>query len=125
MILLIGSIFAANAFAADTQVRDPRRKLVLLLADAHADTGNAALPAFAAQYLAREFRVATVNGSMANDNHSFDRIEEIVDADVLLVSVARRAPPKAQLEVIRRHVAAGKAVVGIRTANHAFAVSKG
>jgi len=55
--------------------------------------------------------------------HAFEKqIEEVADADVLLVSVRRHTPPAAQLEIIRRHVAAGKPVVGIRTASHAFAL---
>lgn len=124
-VLLVGALFVSCALAADARRPDVRPKLVLLLADGHADTGNTALPGFAAQYLEREFRVVTVNGSMSNDDHSFDHAEEIANADVLLVSVTRRAPPKAQLELIRRHVRAGKAVVGIRTASHSFAISKG
>jgi type 1 glutamine amidotransferase len=43
---------------------------------------------------------------------------------VLLVSVRRRTPPRSQLEAIRRFIAAGKPVVGIRTASHAFALGR-
>ena len=64
--------------------------------------------------------MTTVTGSLAPGQTAFDGLEEIADADILLVSVRRRTPPKEQLEAIRRHVAAGKPVVGIRTASHAF-----
>ena len=42
-------------------------------------------------------------------------------ADLVLVSVRRRTPPKEELDALRAHVAAGKPLVGIRTASHAFA----
>jgi type 1 glutamine amidotransferase len=66
-----------------------------------------------------------VIGSMAPGENAFDRIEEIADADVMLVSVVRRAPPKAQLDAIRRYIMKGRPIVGIRTAGHAFALSPG
>jgi type 1 glutamine amidotransferase len=44
------------------------------------------------------------------------------DADLLFVSVRRRTPPKEQLDAVRAHLAAGKPLVGIRTACHAFAL---
>lgn len=47
--------------------------------------------------------------------------EAMAEADLLIVFI-RRATPKAEdLELIRRHLAAGKPLVGVRTANHAFA----
>src|SRR5262249_55307072 len=44
-------------------------------------------------------------------------------ADVAFVSVRRRLPTAPQLASIRKLVSSGKAVVGIRTASHAFAPS--
>jgi type 1 glutamine amidotransferase len=79
------------------------------------------LPVFAARHLEKDFRVVIVTGAGSTSDHSFERMAEIVSADVLLVSVRRRTPPKAELDLVRRHVAAGRPVVGIRTASHAFA----
>jgi nicotinamidase-related amidase/type 1 glutamine amidotransferase len=42
------------------------------------------------------------------------------NADLLLVSMRRRSMPAAELQAIRKFIAAGKPVVGIRTASHAF-----
>jgi glutathione peroxidase len=58
----------------------------------------------------------------ANDNkNSFPKlIESLKTADLLLVSVRRRALPAEQLKAIKAYVASGKPVVGIRTASHAF-----
>ena len=107
-----------SSFAADS-----RPKLVMLIAEHEYETIKT-LPEFAAEHL-KDFRVVTVSGSLAEGRNDFDGVGQIADADVLLVSVRRRTPPKAQLEAVRKHVAAGKPVVGIRTASHAFALRKG
>lgn len=49
-------------------------------------------------------------------------LEAIPSADILFVSARRRAPKKAQLEAIRRHLDSGKALLGIRTTSHAFSL---
>lgn len=102
----------------------PRPKLALLIAGQSYETDRT-LPAFAARFLAPQFEVAIADGAMANPEHRFSNFAAVADADVLLVSVWRRAPPEDQLNVIRRHVAAGRPVVGVATASHAFALRKG
>lgn len=47
-------------------------------------------------------------------------LEAMKTADLLIVFVRRATPPAEQLEAIRKHLAAGKPLIGIRTANHAF-----
>jgi type 1 glutamine amidotransferase len=64
-------------------------------------------------------RVSLIYGSETERN-DVPGIEAVRDADLLLVSVRRRPLKKEQLAVVREHVAAGKGVVGIRTASHAF-----
>jgi type 1 glutamine amidotransferase len=119
-IMIAAALFAAGTASA----ADGRKKLVMLIAEHEYETATS-LPAFATRHLAKDFRVVTVTGSLAPGENSFDGVKEIADADVLLVSVRRRTPPTAQLEVIRRHIAAGKPVVGIRTASHAFSLVRG
>jgi type 1 glutamine amidotransferase len=110
---------ACASFAADG-----RKKLVMLIAEHEYETATT-LPEFAAKHLAKDFNVVTVTGSLAPGENAFDDLSAIADADVLLISVRRRTPPKAQLDAIRRHIAAGKPVVGIRTASHAFSPVRG
>jgi type 1 glutamine amidotransferase len=119
LILAAAVLSACTAVAADS-----RKKLVMLIAEHEYETATT-LPQFAASHLAKDFRVVTVTGSLAPGENAFDGVNEIAGADVLLVSVRRRTPPKAQLEAIRRHITAGKPVVGIRTASHAFALGRG
>jgi type 1 glutamine amidotransferase len=116
---ILVALTTAVSFAADT-----RKKLVMLIAEHEYETATT-LPEFAAAHLAKDFRVVAVTGSTAPGENAFERIAEIADADVLLVSVRRRTPPKAQFEIIRRHIQAGKPLVGIRTASHAFSLGRG
>src|SRR6188508_2339288 len=78
--------------------RDTRPKLVMLISEPEYDTAKT-LPEFAANFL-KDFRVVTVSGTgpTPQEENSFDRIDELADADILFVSVRRRTPPKAQLD---------------------------
>jgi len=56
------------------------------------------------------------------DRNRLIGLDNLKDADLLLVSVRRRTLPKDQLDLIRRFVSSGKPVLGIRTASHAFSL---
>jgi type 1 glutamine amidotransferase len=78
------------------------------------------LPVFARQHLEpRGLRTTIVLGD-ANDGNRFPGLQALRTADLLFLSVRRRALPEEQLQWIREHFEAGKPLVGIRTANHAF-----
>jgi nicotinamidase-related amidase/type 1 glutamine amidotransferase len=84
------------------------------------------LPAFAAAHLGRDFRVSLVFGGEGEAGKNvLVGLGALDNADVMVVSMRRRALPKDQLAAIRRFVAAGKPVVGLRTASHAFALRGG
>lgn len=102
---------------------DKRPTVAFLVAEDEYKTEES-LPAFAAKYLGKEFRTSFIFSS-ESDKNNLPGIEAIDDADVLLVSVRRRVLPAAQLERIRKFVEAGKPVVGIRTASHAFSLRAG
>ncbi|MES2595860.1 MAG: ThuA domain-containing protein [Verrucomicrobiota bacterium] len=81
------------------------------------------LPAFAKSDVEPLGHKVTVIHADAADKNSFPGIvEALKDADLLLVSVRRRTPPTEQLDAVRAHLAAGKPLMGIRTASHAFAL---
>src|SRR3954467_11600436 len=90
-------LFIVNALglvAVDAKAApEPRKKIVMLISGQSYETERT-LPAFATQFLEDKFKVAVVSGAMTNPSQRFDHIEEISDADVLLVSVWRRSPPK-------------------------------
>lgn len=78
------------------------------------------LPAFAES----ELRPAGINTVFIHvsesDPNDFPDMQQLKSADLLVVSVRRRTPLKNQLDVVREHIDAGKPVIGIRTASHAF-----
>ena len=79
------------------------------------------LPDFAEKELkAQGLRVSFVNASPQEGSTVFTNYTVIKEADLLLVSVRRRTPPKAMMDLIRAHLTAGKGLVGIRTASHAW-----
>jgi type 1 glutamine amidotransferase len=108
----------AAALGVAAQPADARKTLVMLIAEPEYETAKT-LPVFAAACL-KDFHVVIVTGSKERGSTAFENLSAIARADVLFVSVHRRSPPRAQLEAIRRYVASGKPVVGIRTACHAF-----
>ena len=81
------------------------------------------LPQFAEGDLRpRGYRVTVINAD-PTDKHNFPGlVDALRTADLLVVSVRRRTPKTEQLDAVRGHLAAGKPLVGIRTASHAFAL---
>jgi type 1 glutamine amidotransferase/nicotinamidase-related amidase len=98
---------------------DKRPTVAVLMAEDEYVTERT-LPEFTRERLAKDMRISLIYGSETERN-DVPGIDAIRDADILLISVRRRTLKKEQLAVIRDHVAAGKGVVGIRTASHAFA----
>lgn len=106
---------------AFTFKQDRRPHLLMVMAEAEYET-NQSLPEFASKHLGKQFRVSTVFAD-DKDRNSIPGIEAIKDADVVLFSVRRRVLPKQAMQAIRDFVKAGKPVVGIRTASHAFSLN--
>jgi type 1 glutamine amidotransferase len=65
-------------------------------------------------------RVTLIQGNHERPTHFEGFVEAMKSADLLVVFVRRATPPKEQIEAIRAHLSAGKPLLGIRTANHAF-----
>ena len=65
-------------------------------------------------------RVDLLKGNQALPTDFPGLVETMPTADLLIVFVRRATLPKAQLDAIRKHLAAGKPLLGIRTANHGF-----
>jgi len=99
-------------------VDDKRPHVALIMAEDEYDTART-LSEFAAARLRKEFRVSLIYGSEPRRD-DIPGIDAAGSADVVVLSVRRLMLPKEQLAVIRDHVAAGKGLVGIRTASHAF-----
>ncbi|MCP4887423.1 MAG: ThuA domain-containing protein [Planctomycetaceae bacterium] len=116
VFFFLNAIFANTVlFAAENELPH----IVMLIAEREYATEES-LTAFAKERL-QEFRVTSVVAA-ANDRNSLVGTDAIESADLLIISVRRRTLPKDQLDRVRRYVAAGKPVIGIRTASHAFSL---
>lgn len=71
---------------------------------------------------AHGYRCTVIQGEGEPNAFHFPGLEAIDDADLLVVFFRRRALPSAQLDWVRSHLEAGRPLIGIRTANHAFSV---
>ncbi len=100
---------------------DRRPHVVIAMAEREYKT-NQTLPAWAISHLGKQYRVTLIHAN-EKDRHDLPGIEAALkNADLLLVSVRRRALPAKQLAAVQRFVKSGKPVLGIRTANHAFSL---
>lgn len=96
------------------------RKVAILIGDDEYKT-EITVPAFVKSDLEPLGFDVTIVHADSQDKNSFPGMADAIrKADVVLVSVRRRLPPKADLNALREHVAAGKPLVGIRTACHAW-----
>lgn len=103
---------------------DQRPHVVFVVGEDEYET-KTTLPRFADEELApRGIRSTFVHADSDDGNH-FPGLEALDSADLLFVSVRRRTPPTEQLDRIKKYVASGKPIVGIRTASHAFALRDG
>ncbi|MEO8494596.1 MAG: ThuA domain-containing protein, partial [Planctomycetota bacterium] len=97
---------------------DKRPHIAIVMAEDEYET-NRTLPKFAAEQLGKDFRVSLVYADEA-DGNQIPGLEVLQEADLALISVRRRTIQPERLKIVRDFVAAGKPVVGIRTASHAF-----
>ena len=99
---------------------DKRPRVVMLIGEDEYHTWET-LPDFAEKDLRwRGLDVRVVRQDPANKHRFPGLVDALRDADLLVVSVRRRALGTDELEAVRAHIAAGRPVVGIRTASHAF-----
>ncbi|MEO6788067.1 MAG: hypothetical protein ABI318_18230 [Chthoniobacteraceae bacterium] len=114
-LILLTFLLATVAFAAEPHV-------VFMIGEDEYHTWET-LPEFAAKDLrAAGYRTTVINASATDRNDFPGLVAALRDADLLFLSVRRRTPPKEQLDAVRAFLAAGKPLVGIRTACHAFAL---
>ena len=98
---------------------DDRPRAVFVIGEDEYKTEKT-LPAFAAKELEPLGIRCTFAIADPKTPHDFPGVVALDDADLLVLSVRRRAPRAAELAIIRKYLDAGKPIVGIRTACHAF-----
>jgi type 1 glutamine amidotransferase len=119
LIVLVAILVSVGLPAAKT-ARSPH--VVVMIGEDEYHTWET-LPEFADRDLRpRGYLVTIVNQDAADKNNFPGLVDALRTADLLVVSVRRRTPPTEQLDAVRAYLAAGKPLVGIRTACHAFAL---
>lgn len=122
---MIKSLIVAAALLSALQPKataPPSAHVVFMIGEDEYHTWET-LPEFAEHDLKKAGYRVTIVQADASDKNSFPGlVEALRTADLLFVSVRRRTPPTEQLDAVRAHLAAGKPLVGIRTACHAFAL---
>lgn len=102
---------------------DTRKTVLLAIAEREYHTWET-LPAWA-DTLAKEhdFRITEVYGWPKDDRNFIPAFgEHVRRADLVVLSVRRRALPEADLDAFRSYLEAGRPLVSLRTASHAFDV---
>ena len=99
--------------------QDKRPHIAMVIAEDEYAT-NQTLPNFALGNLG-DYRVSMIFGN-ENERNDIPGLERVSDADILLISVRRRALPARQMVALREWIDSGKPVIGIRTASHAFSL---
>ncbi len=113
----------ANPYNSDADdFSEPGRlhRVLILIAEPQYQTSST-LPEFANRFWNAEqgFETRILQGD-PGEHHIQGMEEGIRWADAVLISVRRQAFPAGAIEALKSHLDAGKPVIGIRTANHAF-----
>ena len=98
------------------------KRIVLAIAEPEYET-HITLPAFAAGALHSPFgfEIVEVGADPIMGNRLSGFVEALAEADLLILSIRRRALHPQEMAALKRYLAAGKPLIGIRTASHAFA----
>jgi len=120
---LLGIATASATALSDAAARSPGRIVFLVTAEPDNYAADRTIPRLADSLRAKRGHECTViQGRLPLEKLHFPGLEAVEKADLLVVFFRRGALATDQLGIIRRHLAAGKPLVGIRTANHAFSV---
>ena len=96
---------------------DDRPHVVFMVSDDHYDADKT-LPAFAQMLREKHgFHCTIAHGLGTGD---FCDIEDLAEADLMVLYIRRLAPTTRQMAIVRKYLASGKPLVGLRTASHAF-----
>ena len=98
--------------------RDTRPTVALVIAEEEYGS-HRTLPAFAHRHLGKAFHVVEHHVA-ADDPNSVPGLVELADADLLVLSARRRGLRPEEMAALKAFIAAGKPVIGIRTASHAW-----
>jgi len=103
---------------------DKRPNIVFVLAEQEYDSSET-LPAFANKYLEKDFRCTFLHAKADDGKGRNDvpGLEAMYDADLLVLSMRRRALPVVQMDHLERYIRSGKPIVCLRVSIVPFQVN--
>ncbi len=103
------------AAGMDPHAGDKRPHVVFVIAEREYKTSDT-LPAFAKRHLEKDFRCTFVHakGHDAANRNDVPGLEALYDADLLVLSMRRRALPVVQMDHLERYIRSGKPIVAFR-----------
>ncbi len=122
--LLLGPFLISCSQTSEIDSNYEGKKALFLLGEHEYGTPES-LPAFAKSQL-EPLGIASVMVAAKSDDrssdlcHTFEGIELLETADILILSTRRRFPKTDELAAIRTFIQSGKPVIAVRTASHAF-----
>lgn len=96
---------------------DDRSHIAFVIAEDEYDA-HIVLPTFAERHLATAGHFAF--NVLQSDEDEIHGIEQIRDADLVILYVRRRHLPEVQIRAIRNYLSEGKPLIALRTSSHAF-----
>jgi type 1 glutamine amidotransferase len=127
VVALVAVLCSASSAAWGRQVHaaaaSPKRIVFLVTAEPSNYGAEKTIPGFARRLHERHgHECIVIEGEGPLEGLRFPGLERLEQADLLVVFLRRSALSPEQFALIRGHLAAGKPLVGLRTANHAFSV---
>ena len=125
-ILLLFAAFAlclATSTVPAAEPQSPPTIVFLVSEDPSNYEATRTIPVFA-KMLTEKYgcKCQVITGQGDPNAFAFPGLETIKDAELLVIFFRRRALSPEQYALVRGHLKAGRPLVGIRTANHAFSV---
>jgi hypothetical protein len=111
------------AAGTSPQVGDARPHIVFVIADDEYKSEQT-LPAFARENLTNDFRCTfcLARGNDPTHRNDVPGLDALYDADLLVLSMRRRALPVTQMDFLERYLRAGKPLVALRVCTVPFQV---
>ena len=111
------------AAGMDPRAKDGRPHVVLVIAE-HEYGTDKTLPEFAKEHLEKDYRCTfcLAKGAKGPERNDVPGLEALLGADLLVLSMRRRALPVVQMDHLERYVRAGKPVVAVRVSIVPFQV---
>ena len=132
-IILLFAFVMSNTAGAKKSIQSIKQKteymakkpriVFLITKDTNNYEAHNTMPQFA-ETLEREhgYKVTVLLGKGDHGSYRYPSMEALSKADLLVVFARRIALPHEQMNAIKSYLSKGKPLIGIRTANHAFAV---